>query len=461
MECDSSSVPWYSQVEGRAQAQDAGSALCSAPRGLYKQGMTSAAPHLRRVGLVSVPFKGVPPAGPGSIAYIAHQLTRRLTDQADWTVIGGTWERAPNEEHAGIDYHAVSDRLDRWCLDRWRALDPRPANRALHPYHRPGFRQSYARQAARILRQRNCDQVLSMIFPQWLPVLRAALPTARLLYWAQDMTFAAFPQRFTRCLEMADGLIACSALVRQRYVEAFPFLEDRAWVVPNGFDPQCFQPSPKAPANPPRGPCILYAGRMTPEKGVQVLVQAFAMVADQFPDAELRLVGPPWLSDPRLLPPWDAALISKDGFCADLSGRLAELAGAAADRLVLAGSLSRPSLARAYRDAAIVVQPSLWEEPFGMPALEAMACGAAVVVTEPGGHAEFVADGRTGRIVPRGEVADLAQVLRELLADAPLRQQLGRQAAAEVLARYSWDQVAVQLAAVLDDGQTESAVAPD
>ena len=86
------------------------------------------------------------------------------------------------------------------------------------------------------------------------------------------------------------------------------------------------------------------------------------------------------------------------------------------------GSLEREELPAAYRDADVFVFPSLWEEPFGMVPVEAMACGVPVVATGTGGSAEFLVDGMNCRLYPAGDHRALADRLIEL-ADEPLQRE--------------------------------------
>lgn len=88
------------------------------------------------------------------------------------------------------------------------------------------------------------------------------------------------------------------------------------------------------------------------------------------------------------------------------------------------GSLERDELPDAYRDADAFVFPSLWEEPFGMVPVEAMACGVPVVATGTGGSAEFLEDGVNCLLYPAGDHRALAERLVELADDAALRSRL-------------------------------------
>jgi D-inositol-3-phosphate glycosyltransferase len=83
-------------------------------------------------------------------------------------------------------------------------------------------------------------------------------------------------------------------------------------------------------------------------------------------------------------------------------------------------------------------------ESFGMVALEAMACGTPVIVSQVGGLAFLVQDGVTGFHVPHGDHDALCEKLTLLLTDTALRQRVGEQAAAEAQ-RYAWQQVARQV----------------
>lgn len=151
----------------------------------------------------------------------------------------------------------------------------------------------------------------------------------------------------------------------------------------------------------PESRAMLYAGGLIAHKGVDVVLAAYAALADEYADAELWIAG--------------------DG------PERARLQTAAANfpRIHFLGQLGEQALADRYRGARLVVIPSLGLESSGLVAIEAMAHGRPVVATPVGGLAELVEDGQTGLVFRRGDVADLEAKLRLLLDDRELAARLG------------------------------------
>jgi len=89
------------------------------------------------------------------------------------------------------------------------------------------------------------------------------------------------------------------------------------------------------------------------------------------------------------------------------------------------GAMPRNQMPSFWNSLNIAVAPSL-HEAFGLVALEAMACGIPVVAAAVGGLKEIVQDGESGLLVPPGDAAALAQALRALLANEPLRLRLAQ-----------------------------------
>ena len=103
--------------------------------------------------------------------------------------------------------------------------------------------------------------------------------------------------------------------------------------------------------------------------------------------------------------------------------------------------LSMDELVRLYNSAQIVVSPSLYEG-FGLPAAEAMACGAAVIATTAGAFPEFIDDGRTGILVPPGDPGALAAAIRSLLADPDRCARMGAAASEHIRTNFTWERTA-------------------
>lgn len=198
----------------------------------------------------------------------------------------------------------------------------------------------------------------------------------------------------------------------------------RMSVVPCGVDVEHFRPD--GPAEPRRAWShrVLFVGRLVERKGVGNTITALAEV----PDTELVVAGGP-----------SAAELDSDPETRRLRNLAASLG--VSDRVQLRGRVGRAELPSLVRSADVVVCAP-WYEPFGIVALEGMACGIPVVATAVGGLVDTVLHAVTGLHVPPRQPPELAAALRRLLADPALRHTLGENGVRRARARYSWDRVA-------------------
>ena len=102
---------------------------------------------------------------------------------------------------------------------------------------------------------------------------------------------------------------------------------------------------------------------------------------------------------------------------------------------------SQEDLPDLYARADICVVPSLWREPFGIAAVEAMAAGKPVVASRAGGLEEIVEDGATGFVVDPGNAAELASKIEILMSDPALRKKMGSEGRKKAKKEYDWDAV--------------------
>jgi glycosyltransferase involved in cell wall biosynthesis len=190
-------------------------------------------------------------------------------------------------------------------------------------------------------------------------------------------------------------------------------------LVENGIDPAPFVAAARGGARPvasldPSRPLIGFVGRLAPQKGLDVLIEALRLLVDGGVEASCVLVGEGEESA-RL-----AALVARR----DLESRV-QFAG------------YRDDIPQVLAELDVFVLPSRYEAlPYSL--LEAMAAGCAVVASDIGGNRDLLVDGETGLLVPAGDPHALAEVLGGLLAGpdaAARRAQLGRAAQAAAVAR--------------------------
>ncbi|MBA2641391.1 MAG: glycosyltransferase family 4 protein [Actinobacteria bacterium] len=259
-------------------------------------------------------------------------------------------------------------------------------------------------------------------YPLTVPIPRARLPKVITL---QDVQHLDLPELFSasrrafrrraydRAAQTADAVIVTSEFVRGRALETLGLDAERVHVIPLGIDHALFHPTEE-----PREPFLLYPARPWPHKNHGRLMQAFSLLRAELPELRLVLTG----------------------------GGLEQLEPipAGVERL---GIVPLEELATLYRRAACLVFPSLYEG-FGLPPLEAMACGCPVAASNAGAVPEIC--GPAAVLFDPMSVDAIATGVREALA---LADELREEGIARA-AGFTWENTARRHDAIYRDVAT-------
>jgi glycosyltransferase involved in cell wall biosynthesis len=253
----------------------------------------------------------------------------------------------------------------------------------------PAFLVNFARAARRAAREAD------LVHAHWLPSGAVAITTRKpfvVQLWGSDVELARHAPRLARRVLRRARVVVCPSHALAD--EARTLGAREITVIPSGVD---LAADVGEEADPPE---VLYAGRLSPEKGVLELVEAAR---------GMNLV------------------VAGDG---PLRDRVPQALG----------FVPPEELAGLYARAAVVVCPS-HREGFGVACLEAMAHGRPVVASAVGGLLDLVVDGETGIHVPPGDVPALRSAIERLLADRELRRWMGEAGRRRAAEHFSWDAV--------------------
>lgn len=228
------------------------------------------------------------------------------------------------------------------------------------------------------------------------------------------------------CYE-AWHIIVCSGYMSGELRGYFNIPVDKISVIANGIDPKPLQTCPEEEVKrlrelyaPNEEKLLFFVGRITPEKGLQVLMRAMPLILAAVPNARLLVAGKnseqmkPLLEELRIAPQVELL-----GFISD----------------------ERRNCLYVAVDAAIF--PSLYE-PFGLVALEAMAAGCNVIVSDVGGLSEVVHHRQNGLTVMANNPQSIAWAVEQLFKDPTEAQRWREEAQRQVTAFYNWDKIAIR-----------------
>jgi glycosyltransferase involved in cell wall biosynthesis len=217
----------------------------------------------------------------------------------------------------------------------------------------------------------------------------------------------AFRDQVTRKFSNVDRIVAISRFIEGRLADAgHPPVKIR--YVPNGVPSLESRPQSSAAANS----SFLYVGRLAANKGVLELIEAFQSLDAE--GAKLVIVG-----SGEFLPECEAAAVGDD-------------------RIQFTGWQTPEQVAEHYRDARVVVVPSLWHEVMNTVICEAQSWSRPVVATRVGGNSDLIIDGESGFVCEPGDADALKRSMQTLWDDGPLVDRMGAEGFTHV-SQYSME----------------------
>ena len=223
-----------------------------------------------------------------------------------------------------------------------------------------------------------------------------------------------------RYIRRASHIIAVSQCTRNDLIKYLKIPEDRISVIYNGVDHSIFKPYDTKLLDKPY---ILYVGSERPRKNLSRMFEAFAKLKLESPDLKLVKVG---------------IFGRSKEYRMGMMRKLSSL-GITQD-VIFVDYASELDLAHYYSSATLLVYPSLYEG-FGLPPLEAMACGCPVVTSNTSSLPEVV--GEAGIVVNPYDTGALTQAMRQVLTDDRLRGDMVRKGL-EQAKRFSWERAAME-----------------
>jgi glycosyltransferase involved in cell wall biosynthesis len=425
----------------------------------------------RRIAIVCQPWDNVRLESENSVVTTSYQLARCLARDWHVTIYG---RRKPGQKRcefdgSSIEFKRLSVRKPQQLMEKLISMIACYTERRVTYILSIWNHLFYAVRVAISIRSLKYDIVHVHNFLQFALLIKFFNPATTICLHMHCEWLRRFATE--RRLRKIDLIIGVSDYITEGTKARFPAIADRCHTVYNGVDSFHFSPSSSQIKGQQR---LLFLGRVSPEKGVHVLIQAFKILADSRSPGitgsslHLDIVGdteiPPYiyfLPDPEdpviagLRPFYGQRLSEIVRRQLTLKGQTSywdDLVAAAGgdDRIVFHGAVAYAQTIDLYRRAAVMVIPSVCNEAFSLPASEAAACGLAVVATRSGGIREVVEHGKTGILVARGDAKQLAMAISEVIDNPALARAMGEAGRRRMLERFTWEASARHLADLIE-----------
>lgn len=331
--------------------------------------------------------------------YLAYNEQHQLHDITIYSVSDKATKHHPALSSA-VNHYRYINPFSLWAKIRKKLQFNR------HNYYNPSI-EYYLHQALQDIRHQHYDMIIVENRPGYILKLRA-LTDARCVLHLHNDFLNAKSKEAAAIVEGYDKIICVSDYITQQ----IPKGSDKSETVYNAIDVQHFldaKPLERETMGLSKEDfVIVYSGRLNKDKGILPLVEAIGTLTD-IPNLKLLIVG--------------ASAYGKDAAPTPFIQKLQEAAAPIKDIIVPTGFIDYQLMPAYLKMANIAVVPSLWEEPFGLTVVEAMAAGLPLITTRSGGIPE-ICEG-AAYIVERNDLTNqLANAIRKLHRHPELRQQL-------------------------------------
>jgi len=283
--------------------------------------------------------------------------------------------------------------------------------RVVRPASHPNGWRGHAWEQFILPRQLRSDEIL------WSPAQTGPLSVTNQVLTIHDLSPLEHPEWYRPAFSFwyrmlwpllarrVKHIVVSSEVVRQKVLTRFALRAEQVVTIPAGVDLERFQPAATA-----KQKYVLFVGSLAPRKNLAGLLRAWDMLKDKHPDHWLMVAGTygnVFSSKPSL---WQGG------------------------RVKMLGYVPEADLPALYTNAALFILPS-FDEGFGLPVLEALACGTPVLAANAGALPEVLGD--AGLLFDPNEITDIAATIDRALCDDALRAHL-RAAGLACAAQFSW-----------------------
>lgn len=299
---------------------------------------------------------------------------------------------------------------------------------------------------------KKCGEAFDIIHifnrPRLVLPVRSAAPNARIILSMHNDMF--YPEKIpeeeaVRVIQEVEKIITISNYVGNLIKSLYPQAASKLKTVYSGVDTDRFLPGNDKNMERARNKIrkklglkdktvILYAGRLSHNKGVDRLIRALPLLARKYDDLALVVIGSNWFSENHVT---------------DFVAYIRALAKRQPVPVITTGFVHPDEIHNWFSAADLFVCTSVWQEPLARVHYEAMAAGLPIVTTARGGNPEVISEGVNGFIVKEPEnPANFAEAISKLLDDKELMKKMGETNRQLAVSRYKWERVAADILSV-------------
>jgi glycosyltransferase involved in cell wall biosynthesis len=272
-----------------------------------------------------------------------------------------------------------------------------------------------------------------------MPSLAWLNPHRTVVFYSNNVESAPLPGYTRRMQRFSAAHYAfCSRYTHDGFRRLYPEIPaERCFVVHEAVDADTFHPSPSGSRAANSVKRLFFLGNWSKEKGIFALVETIHKLRELRPKHDYAwVIGGAtsyWKSDP---------------VAAEHIEQTMHRLAAQVPNVEVIGEVDYKRYPEILREMDIFVNPAVWEEPFPLVNLEAMASGLPVVASKVGGIPELVRHNVNGLLVPAGNAVALAKSLTELLDQSVTIQKMSQAARATILNGFTWTHHVTKLAQV-------------